>query len=156
MIEYVCGFMFDHDPPRQVLLVRKSHPEWQKGKLNGVGGKVGTVKLVNGSEGPETNFEAMVRKFYEETGVMTSESVWELKVEMTGPDHVTGESWTVYFFAAHWPAGPWPASFKEDTDEPAYWYLPDRLPANVIPNLRWLIPLCLDPGIADCVEIHTH
>lgn len=38
-MNYVCGFMCSYDLTR-FLLIRKTHPEWQKGKLNGIGGKI--------------------------------------------------------------------------------------------------------------------
>lgn len=64
---YVLGFMFDHDR-RWVTLIKKLRPEWQAGKYNGVGGKV---------EKGESVQDAMVREFYEETGVSTKWSDWE-------------------------------------------------------------------------------
>ncbi len=59
MARYVVGFMFTTDM-RQVVLIRKTRPEWQSGKLNGVGGKV---------EEHEETYAAMAREFREETGV---------------------------------------------------------------------------------------
>jgi 8-oxo-dGTP diphosphatase len=59
-MRYVVGFLFD---PKlyNVVLIKKNKPEWQKGKLNGVGGKI---------EAGETCLEAMIREFYEETGLL--------------------------------------------------------------------------------------
>ena len=37
--KYVVGFMFNPTEDA-VLLIRKTHPAWQKGKLNGVGGRI--------------------------------------------------------------------------------------------------------------------
>ncbi len=39
MIYYVTGFMYSIDRKR-VVLIEKINPEWQKGHLNGVGGKI--------------------------------------------------------------------------------------------------------------------
>lgn len=39
MKSYVVGFVFDKSLER-VMLIEKTHPEWQKGKLNGIGGAV--------------------------------------------------------------------------------------------------------------------
>src|SRR5258708_364006 len=44
-MNYVCGFMMSYDL-MQFLLIRKTHPDWQKGKLNGIGGKIET-HLIN-------------------------------------------------------------------------------------------------------------
>jgi 8-oxo-dGTP diphosphatase len=58
MNSYVLGFCFERRTD-QVVLIRKVKPEWQRDKLNGVGGKI---------EGDETPTEAMVREWREETG----------------------------------------------------------------------------------------
>ena len=60
--KYVVGFMYDPTLSK-VVLIRKTKPEWQRGLLNGVGGKVGdNIK----GETPE---QAIDREFKEETGV---------------------------------------------------------------------------------------
>ncbi len=60
--KYVVGFLLDPTLSK-VVLIRKLKPEWQRGLLNGVGGKIGDV---NPKETPE---EAMHREFKEEAGV---------------------------------------------------------------------------------------
>ena len=60
--KYVVGFLFDPTLSK-VVLVRKQRPEWQKGLLNGVGGKVGDH--IPG----ETPEQAMHREFQEEAGM---------------------------------------------------------------------------------------
>jgi 8-oxo-dGTP diphosphatase len=64
---YVLGFAFTPEADK-VVLIRKKHPAWQAGLLNGVGGKV---------EKDELHVDAMVREFYEETGVLISADQWE-------------------------------------------------------------------------------
>ena len=54
--EYVVGFLFNAMRSR-VLLIRKTHPEWQAGLLNGIGGRV---------ESKELPIAAMKREFIEE------------------------------------------------------------------------------------------
>lgn len=56
---YVVGFMFSEDL-ENLILIEKQKPVWQKGKLNGVGGKI---------EKDETPIQAMIREFKEETGI---------------------------------------------------------------------------------------
>jgi 8-oxo-dGTP diphosphatase len=56
---YVVGFMFN-PVYSEVVLIRKTKPAWQRGLLNGVGGKV---------EPGEDFLTAMNREFEEETGV---------------------------------------------------------------------------------------
>lgn len=52
---------------KSVALIRKLKPDWQKGKLNGIGGKI---------EMMEPSDFAMIREFNEETGLLTSASQW--------------------------------------------------------------------------------
>ena len=59
MKKYVVGFLIDID--WNVVLIRKNKPDWQAGKLNGVGGHIEEGEL------PEM---AMTREFSEEAGVI--------------------------------------------------------------------------------------
>jgi 8-oxo-dGTP pyrophosphatase MutT (NUDIX family) len=65
---YVLGFYFSEDLDK-VLLILKNRPPHLANKLNGVGGKL---------EERETELDAMVREFKEETGVTTLDSSWKL------------------------------------------------------------------------------
>jgi 8-oxo-dGTP diphosphatase len=58
MIKYVLAFIFDTN--NNIWLIEKQKPSWQKGKLNGIGGKI---------EEGETEDEAMYRELEEEAGV---------------------------------------------------------------------------------------
>ena len=66
MKNYVVGFVFNRKM-REVLLIHKLKPEWQAGRLNGIGGKV---------EPNEDYSTAMVREFEEETGMFVPEHRW--------------------------------------------------------------------------------
>lgn len=59
MKKYVVGLVVDEF--NYVVLVRKNRPDWQVGKLNGVGGHI---------EEGETPYEAMVRECTEECGLV--------------------------------------------------------------------------------------
>lgn len=63
--EYCVGFAFFGS---DVILIRKARPAFQKGLLNGVGGKL---------ELGENFLQAMVREFYEETKTLTSINQWK-------------------------------------------------------------------------------
>lgn len=65
---YVVGYMFNDNVDR-VVLIRKNRPDWQKGKTSGIGGHV---------EFGESIVDAMVREYYEETGVRTFQMDWSL------------------------------------------------------------------------------
>lgn len=122
---YVCGFLFSPTWDR-VLLIRKEKPAWQKGRLNGVGGKI---------EDGETPLAAIVREFHEETGLNISPSCWKEFETIAGDDFV------VHFFFAR-------SAFISDaistTDEKVEEYLVKGVPYDeCIDNLRWIIPLAI-------------
>lgn len=82
-MKYVLGFLFSPEGDR-VVLIRKSKPAWQKGRLNGVGGKV---------EPKEKFYQAMVREFSEETGLLVEN--WKPFGSMYSVD----AGWEVILFA---------------------------------------------------------
>jgi len=123
MIKYVVGFLFSKDI-KNVLLIEKTKPDWQKGSLNGVGGKV---------EEGETPLDAMIREFQEEAALKITE--WNHCVV------ITGDGFVVDFYRA----------FSDDiyqatslTEEQIQVCDTFSLPNNVIYNLKWIIPFCLD------------
>lgn len=63
---YVLGFLFLNGK-REVVMIRKNKPEWQAGKLNGVGGKIERTD--------ESPLAAMQREWKEETG--EKRDTWE-------------------------------------------------------------------------------
>lgn len=120
--QYVCGFCFSPDKKR-VVLIKKTKPEWQKGKFNGVGGKI---------EPNEEFTDAMVREFYEETGLTIEKNQWNCFALLTNDD------WDVWFFKT--------TSFEylnaKTTTEEIVAILDTTLPIdNTVPNLKWLIPM---------------
>jgi 8-oxo-dGTP pyrophosphatase MutT (NUDIX family) len=64
MKKYVLGFAYC---PKFYLLIQKTHPEFQFGKLNGIGGAI---------EDGETPIGSMVREFQEEAGIITKTKQW--------------------------------------------------------------------------------
>ncbi len=120
----VVGFLFD-DVGKKVCLIQKSHPKWQRGRLNGIGGHIKLTEL------PE---EAMRRKFSEEADIDVA--------FLTRFTVLMGRDWRVYFYF----------SFNSDafckakgiTDEPLQKIRIGELTGYLhIPNLSWLIPMAL-------------
>ncbi len=123
LTDYVAGFAFSKG---HVLLIRKARPAWQAGKLNGVGGHV---------EVNELPLHAMQREFFEETGLWTSVRDWRLFAVVH-----TAHS-RVFMYALEFEA--FGATLKPADDEPLRWVRTDDLPEEVLPNLRWLVPMAL-------------
>lgn len=130
MKHYVAGFM--KDSLDRVALVRKNKPQWQAGRLNGIGG---------GIEDGETPLMAMKREFHEETGFF--HRYWIHFAEIRFPETV------VHFFKAERVNLPDFTKFNDIGEAIEVWPLDvaASLSANsVIPNLKWLLPMAFsDP-----------
>lgn len=122
---YSLGFAFD--AKSNIALIRKAGPAWQLGHLNGIGGH---VEL---GESPE---EGMVREFHEEAGLYVRD--WTHFVTMRSRD-----TWDVFVFVAK---GVDLSRVRTCTIEEVVVVPAHHLPAIVIPNLRWLVPMALDFG----------
>ena len=123
MIEYVVGFLLCEN---MVALIEKQRPEWQRGRLNGIGGHV---------EAGETAECAMIREFEEETGRLIP--AWQHFCTLTASDN----SWTVYFFTARVSRL---IELQQPTDEIPRWRLISSLPHmgnRLVDNVRWLVPM---------------
>lgn len=128
MIKYVVGFMFDPGDKDHVVLQEKQRgPAWMHGLLNGPGGVI---------EGDETPAEAMSREYREETGFDSLPQNWCFFLTMEGND---GEGWRVYYFYTF---GDVTVPYQRGS-EPVAAYQVSCLPRLVVPDLHWLIPMCL-------------
>jgi 8-oxo-dGTP diphosphatase len=114
------------------LLIQKERPEWQKGKLNGIGGKIETFD--------STIYDAMRREFREEAGLDIID--WSFAFKLVADRDIKYE---VNFFYAN--SNEFYQAFAK-TDEALVFANVNNLPEEVIPNLRWIIPLCLDRNVA--------
>jgi len=133
MTSYVVGFLFTQDASR-VALIRKSHPEWQRGRLNGIGGKI---------KPDETPADAMRREFFEEAGL--DFGGWRHFVTLRGPQN---GGWEVHFFEAAAPTNIVRSLRGQEDEEVVVTQVHHLGDADIIPNLRWLVPLALDPCVA--------
>lgn len=133
--KYVAGFLFRVIPntPRfkEVLLVRKNHPDWQRGMMNGIGGEI---------ESGESMHTCMMREFKEEANFITNG--WDLFSSEHGPGY------EVWFFR-HTIEGPLAEKYvappANDANEALEWCDALNVKYPVIGNLNWLLPLALDP-----------
>lgn len=128
MIQYVTGFAFSDDHTK-VVLIKKTKPEWQAGRFNGVGGKI---------EGDERPVEAMVREFREETGLETTLDSWKDVCCFEGKDFV------VHFFSRFNDDIFGAKTTTEETVVVTETEHAHEVPELFIPNLSWLIPMALD------------
>lgn len=144
---YVVGFLF-LDRKRQVVLIRKDKPEWQAGKLNGIGGKV---------EKGESAIDAMSREWKEETG--EHRVMWDEFLQIDFPLA------RVTFFRAFDSESTAKTNEAEMVVRADVSTLPFSLVAcrfagvthhlPVIPNLRWIIPLALSGETAIASQYHA-
>lgn len=120
---FVVGFLFSGG---DVFLIRKNHPEWQNGLLNGIGGKV---------EIGETPEEAMRREFMEEAGMDIHD--WREFATLTNNERDI----ELHAFTARRRYSE-TRCIKSLTDEEVVrissFVLPRR---KIIPNNEWLIPM---------------
>lgn len=126
-MRYVLGLLF-RDNCTSLILIRKDKPRWQSGLLNGIGGKI---------ESNETELQAMIREFKEETGVDTAKSGWSQFCEMSG------DGFIVYCFKAR-DSDAWEKASTVES-ELIEKHHPDELnKQDCISNLLWLVEMALD------------
>ena len=123
-IKYVNGFLFSPDF-KKIVLIRKIRPEFQIGKLNGIGGKI------NLGESPN---ESMKREFLEEAGLEIN--YWQHFLTLSG------DVWEVEFFFS---TSEDYLSASTQTDENIeIHYTFNLAEIEIIPNLKWIIPMAMD------------
>jgi 8-oxo-dGTP diphosphatase len=124
-LHMVVGFLKDAD--ENIPFIRKLKPEWQKGLLNGVGGK-----CKNG----EAPWTAMVREWEEETGDKT-EHEWRRFAVLRFPSAV------LHCFRAQCKKLPLLPE-TNDAGEAIEVYQNEIKNGDCIPNLHWLLPLAFN------------
>jgi len=123
--KYVLGFPFSENT-RQVLLIHKLKPEWQKGLLNGIGGHI---------ERNELPSEAMIRECREETGLVLP---WEAKGITKGTNN-DGSSFECYIFVSYDDSM---FEYSQIEDEPLIVILSREIRQyDTIRNVQYLIPM---------------
>ena len=116
--------MFNGKFAPKVLLI-----EWEKGKLNGIGGKI---------ENGETALQAIVREAKEETAIVTDETDWKYFCLMQG------KNWKIYVhkcFLSEDILSKW----QMTTDKrPFYLYVSQVYEYQNVSNLQWLMEMAVD------------
>jgi 8-oxo-dGTP diphosphatase len=131
---YVLALLFTANR-RQVVLMRRTRPVWQAGRVNALGGRI--------KEGEEPS-DAARREVREECGVNVAEwtevLVWE------------DAEYRMHVLSA---ASELASGARTMEDQEVFLADVDALPANVIDNLRWLVPLTLDADIAFPISVRS-
>ena len=126
MIRYAVGFLFNKDFSK-VVLINKARPDWQKGRLNGVGGHYEDYDLSLNA--------TMERELKEETGYDFKN--WILIGNLRSYD------WSVGVYAGQ--ADIIDDDIKQTTDEkPELVKYPLDPTLKTIDNVHWLLPLAKD------------
>lgn len=129
---YVLALLFTPDRAR-VVLMRKTRPAWQAGRVNALGGKL---------HPGESAVDAARREVREEAGVDVA--AWEEFLVWDDPQY---RMHAVRAFDA--------AAERAHTaeDQPVFLAECATLPPELIDNLRWLVPLALDRDVAVPVRV---
>lgn len=129
----VVGFMFDEEF-EHVLLIRKTHPKWQNGLLNGPGGH---------REERDTGTDAtMRREFEEETGIQTEYGRWKSVATLRGKG-----GWRVWVLCTTAPREVLFKAVRDNLDKDEHVeVIPIRSLSDekTISNVRWLVPMAID------------
>jgi 8-oxo-dGTP diphosphatase len=131
---YVLALLFTADRGRLVL-VRKTRPAWQAGKVNALGGKLAAG---------ESPVDAARREVEEEAGVRVEE--WEEFLVWEDPVY------RMHGLRAFSDAA---LGARTAEDQEVFLAAVDSLPPNLIDNLRWLVPLALDRDVAVPVRVRS-
>jgi len=131
---YVLALLFTADR-REIVLMEKTRPAWQQGRVNALGGKL---------RAGESAEDAARREVREEAGVDVA--VWD-------PVLV----WHDAQYTMHVVRAFDDAALRAHTaeDQRVFRAPVDELPANLIDNLRWLVPLALDREVALPIDVRS-
>lgn len=135
MKQYCLGFMFSEDMKR-VLMIRKLKPEFQKNKMNGIGGMV---------EPGETSEQAMVRECIEETGLETTIPQWKKFCVMQTP---------IYLVDCFWSIGDIDKFQQLEKEQLEIITVKDlNVREDLCHNIMWLVHLILDKETNNVVNV---
>ena len=128
---YVCGFVFN-TTLSDVLLIRKLRPDWQAGRLNGIGGRI------DPGEDPRT---AMSRECRQECGLAIDPQDWHPLAAV-----YKAERFLVHFYHVATPEIGEARSLTEEQVQRRK--VADLMLLDTVRHVRWLICLAVDPFVA--------
>jgi 8-oxo-dGTP diphosphatase len=131
---YVLALLFTADRAR-VVLMHKTRPAWQAGRVNALGGKLAP---------DESPLDAARREVREEAGVDVAR--WEEFLVWDDP---------VYHMHAVRAFDDAARDARTGEDQEVFLADAAALPPNVIDNLRWLVPLALDRDVATPIAVRS-
>lgn len=133
-LDYVLALLFTADS-REVVLVRKTRPAWQAGRVNALGGKILDGESLAEAARREVREEAGVDVEQWEEFLVWHDPVYRLRV-VRAFDDVARQALTA-------------------EDQEVFLAYVGALPLNVIDNLRWIVPLALDRDVAVPIEVRS-
>jgi 8-oxo-dGTP diphosphatase len=131
---YVLALLFTPDG-REVVLMHKTRPAWQAGRVNALGGK-----CLPG----ESAVDAARREVREEAGVDVA--AWEEFLVWEDAQYRM-HALRAFDAAAH--------AARTAEDQAVFRAEVAALPPTLIENLRWLVPLALDRDVAVPVRVRS-
>lgn len=126
-ITYVLGFAFSPEPAARCVLIERHKDDWQRGRVNGLGGHIKPGEIPT---------DAMIREFSEESGIETVASDW---MEMLT---IHGNGWIMHVFRG---ALTGQERLNEQCKEGAVFWA-ETPPTNMDRTALWLYWLCRDYG----------
>lgn len=136
---YVLGFIVCLDT-KEVVLIKKNKPEFQKGFYNGIGGKIE-------EDDKEDAQLAMSRECKEECGLYIAPSEWIAFCNMNSDESIdkVSDSWNVECFITYIPLSVL-NTIRSITDEEVTRFNLDKiyLESQLLGNVAWLIRMGLD------------
>lgn len=139
---FVLGFLYS-TMFSDVVLIKKTHPDWQAGKWNGIGGQVNEGEAVE---------EAMSRECFEEVDLAIAPASWHLFANL----YAYGDR--IFCFWAETSA----RDLISKTDELASFHpvdsVTDRLSlesVHLVEGVRWLVSMSLEVAFQDSPKVYT-
>ena len=131
---YVLALLFTADRSG-VVLMRRTRPAWQSGRVNALGGKLHLGESAPAAARREVGEEAGVDVSRWEEFLVWHDAAYRMHAvrafDEAARDARTREDQAIFLASAQ------------------------QLPANVIDNLRWLVPLALDRDVAVPVVVRS-